>query len=249
MGTHYRDLPCKLSDEEMAEKRDELAAAVKEKALVAQQKKDQASVFRSKLQSLEAGAEKLAREVVSRTSIRPVECETVYDSSAVRVAVVRMDTREVVEVRDMEKEEVERSLREPFVPESSLRHAMDSFQRQIEGSGEEEVEAGTVEDPSERLAERVAPPTAQEEEIVSEAPKSDGLDLTKVKGVGESLAARLFEAGFGEVDTLRGATVEDLVARVKGLNETVALEILSYIEMNYGDLGKAGSSEDILGLG
>lgn len=64
-------------------------------------------------------------------------------------------------------------------------------------------------------------------ELIAEESSDDSTDenpLTDLKGVGESTADALQEAGYTSVDSVRGASAEDLVA-INGIGETLAAEL------------------------
>jgi excinuclease UvrABC nuclease subunit len=66
-----------------------------------------------------------------------------------------------------------------------------------------------------------------EEEIINE--------FTSIKGVGESRAKALYEAGYTSVEDLNEATTEEL-SRVKGITDQLAERIKNEVSQIYEDI-------------
>lgn len=105
-----RKLPCVLTEQELAIKRDEIARKVHEYKLAEAEKRAVTATLASRVKALRADIERLGEEISERTEERLVPCqeESVYEAS--RVDLIRTDTGEVVGSRPMTGEERQESI-------------------------------------------------------------------------------------------------------------------------------------------
>lgn len=221
----HQELEVHLTDEELARKRDELAAAVQRMAQVEIEKHEKTSVFNRELKSLLGQSKQLAGQISARAEQRPVKCRRVQDAERFKVAVVRMDTMECTEVRDMTDSEVERVRQSEQVQlDAEIAGAIKAFERQIKGDAAAAADKAAAEEEGQVAAESPAAPEAQAE--------PGGFRLEDVPHVSAKVAKAVREAGFGSLDALRGAVPDDLT-KVKGVGPAVAEKILLYVEENF----------------
>lgn len=223
----YMDRECRLTDEELAKRRDEMAKAIEDYRELDDHKRGETARMNRELKGLKAKAEELSQIVLSREETRPVECRRVMDAEHQRVAVLRLDTGQVVDVRDMTPEEVERTQGErDFVPEPDIQSAIEAFAEQMEDF-----------DPDEDGAEPVPV-----EDDLREA-------LLLVAGFGEAKLQKIIDANLATKESLLVATPDDLVQHA-GLAEKLAADVLIAVQTRFGDVPPPdGSVDDILGLG
>ena len=106
-------LPCEMTEEQVIQKAQELAAAVKEHEDHAATTKDIAGKRREELAAIEDRTRKLCRMVTTRTEERKVEVSEVLFGREVNL--IRLDTGEVVETRPAKEDDVTASLFEEGV--------------------------------------------------------------------------------------------------------------------------------------
>ncbi len=94
-------LPVKLTDRELDERRDKLAALVREHTEAEQTKKDEAAQWKQKVDAIEKNMSDLAREIRDRAQLRPVEVKRDKHIELGIEELVRVDTFEVVETRSL----------------------------------------------------------------------------------------------------------------------------------------------------
>lgn len=94
-----RNLPCKLTDEELNSRRDRLAQLVRELALEEQAKKDTAALHADRIKVLERDVFQVADEIRDRAEYRQVVVKREKDFEAGIEQTIRVDTHEVVDVR------------------------------------------------------------------------------------------------------------------------------------------------------
>ena len=105
-----RHLPCKLTDQELAERRDKLAQQVRDLAHAEQAKKDAAAEHKAACELIEKEMSLVAREIRERAEIRPVVVRKETDIEAGIEELIRADTGEVVETRALAPHEKQAKL-------------------------------------------------------------------------------------------------------------------------------------------
>jgi hypothetical protein len=94
-----RELPCRLSDAEVAERADAMARAIEQRDEVDAERVATAKGFKRQLDGIQELISQLARQVRDRSESREVPCKTEVDSEGC-VLVIRQDTGEVIEQRN-----------------------------------------------------------------------------------------------------------------------------------------------------
>jgi hypothetical protein len=212
---HYRELVCALTDEEVARKSNEMAAAVGRRHKIEAERREYAARTRADLKGLTGQVEQLAEQVRSRAESRPVRCKTVSDTERKKVAVFRLDTEECLDVRDMTEQEAARAREEP--PRqlgADAVAAIRAWERHRGKFAQAPAAAKAEKDPP-------APPAA-----------SPGFSLAEVPGLSAAARKALELAEYGTLAALRVATSRDLCA-VAGVGEATAQRVLLYVEENY----------------
>lgn len=105
--TIYESLPCPLTDDELAAKRDQIAASVRDAEEVETERREVAKELGDKLKNLGALAKRLAREINERSEHRQIKCRWKKNRTARRMELVRLDTGEIVRTRDMTVDEAQ----------------------------------------------------------------------------------------------------------------------------------------------
>ncbi len=100
-----KTLPVKLTEDELAVRRDELVAEVQERAAVDQVRKDSAAAYREQLKAHDAEIWHLARVIKDRAEDRLVECYEEPNHERGIMETIRCDTGEVVSARTMQQSE------------------------------------------------------------------------------------------------------------------------------------------------
>lgn len=101
----YKNLPCDLTNEEVAAYSNELAKITSMQAEIEAEKKEVLSDFTAKLNKCLADARVLARKITTRKEDRSIECEQEYDYSKGMVYTVRTDTGVTIDQRKMRDDE------------------------------------------------------------------------------------------------------------------------------------------------
>lgn len=99
------DLPCRLTEAELIDRGQSLAATREQYRDVQQAAKDAAKEFRDRLATIEAELDRLAEIVRERHEPRPVRCELRPDYQRGVVDTVRLDTGEVASSRALTEAE------------------------------------------------------------------------------------------------------------------------------------------------
>jgi hypothetical protein len=105
LGKDKESLPCQLTEEQLGERARELARLVEAIEEEEDRAKRVAADSKSEVRRLAAGRDLLARVVSTGTEFREVGIEKFADDDRGIVAVVRMDTGEVVAERPIRAEE------------------------------------------------------------------------------------------------------------------------------------------------
>jgi len=100
-----RTLKVKLTDPEVLEFADQLARSVDESTRLEEEKKALTDSFKAKITEVEAKIQKLTNYVRNRYDYRPVDCEQTMDNNKGTSVIVRIDTNEVIEERNLTYEE------------------------------------------------------------------------------------------------------------------------------------------------
>jgi hypothetical protein len=106
-----RELKCRLTEEQLNERRDRLAEQVAELAGLEAKRKDVASDFKLRIEEIEESMSNVAREIRDRSEYREVEVTTHRDYEAKVEQVVRVDTGEIIATRVLEPREMQGELR------------------------------------------------------------------------------------------------------------------------------------------
>ena len=107
LATSIRNLPCKLTDEEVQAKGEELAKAFKEIEAEEEHQKSVRASMKAKLDSMNLAASTLSTQITERLECREVEVEFVLDDESQLVKTVRIDTGEVIDVRQATQDELQ----------------------------------------------------------------------------------------------------------------------------------------------
>lgn len=105
-----RDLPVKLTTEELATTAKEIGRLSRHRSDLEAQAKQAASHWKDRIAGVDAQIHDLAQRAHEGVEPRPVQCEERHDYRVGEVRVVRLDTDEVLEVRPMTGEERQPSL-------------------------------------------------------------------------------------------------------------------------------------------
>lgn len=100
-----RTLPVKLTEEELAQRRDKLAELVRDHTLAEQKKKDEASKHKTIVDKLEECMSAVAREIREKSQYIPVQVSKEVDQGEGVENTIRMDTGEVIATRQLTPQE------------------------------------------------------------------------------------------------------------------------------------------------
>ncbi len=116
MTAHFRDLPCKLTDEEVDGARDTLAQSALELDDLKVSQKAANAQFREQRTEIEETILNAACAIRDGEAIRSVECieQPVMEDNEVRL--IRTDTDEIVTTREMEPSERQETLDSQMAP-------------------------------------------------------------------------------------------------------------------------------------
>ena len=106
-NTFLRELECRLTDEDLKVRGQDLATTIDDKVEVEEKKAEANSGFSSKLKHLNKSIVELAQVVRTRTEIRRVECVKEVDTFNRETSIVRRDTGECIETRPATTQELE----------------------------------------------------------------------------------------------------------------------------------------------
>jgi hypothetical protein len=107
---YTRELTCPLSREEVEERAQQAAALVERMDQRTAELKEQAARAKNEIHQLDLEHRALSSEVRSKTAVRPVACERIFDYDSGRVVETRLDTGEVLTSRQMVDSERQRDL-------------------------------------------------------------------------------------------------------------------------------------------
>lgn len=105
-----RNLPCRLTGDELLTRADELSVVVQETTAEEGRQTDVKAQMKARLTELDARKTRLAITIGRKEEYRDVEVELVADIQAQTTTVHRTDTGEVVETRPMSEQEKQAAL-------------------------------------------------------------------------------------------------------------------------------------------
>lgn len=105
-----RELECALTREEVEEKAQEAASLLERRDQKEADLKEQQKRWKNEISQLDVEHRIVSSEVRSKSTVRPVECERVFDYDAGKVREVRLDTFETLHTRNMTDSERQRDL-------------------------------------------------------------------------------------------------------------------------------------------
>ena len=108
--TETRSLPVKLTDNELRERGDELAATIQNVNTEERRQADQKTQMKARLTELQARQTQLAITISRREEERDVTVDVYHNYEALKVETVRRDTGEAIHRREMTQEELQRPL-------------------------------------------------------------------------------------------------------------------------------------------
>lgn len=109
-NTENRNLPVKLTEKELRERGDTLAAVIQDLSAEESRQVDVKTQMKARLTELDAKKSQLAITISRREEYRDVTVEVWHDYDRMRVFVVRRDTGEEIHSRAMTQEEMQRPL-------------------------------------------------------------------------------------------------------------------------------------------
>lgn len=125
------NLPCVLTDAEVIERADKMAAQIVEGSRLEDEKKATAARFKEEIEGIEKSHAKLGREVRERTTWRDVDVRDEFRFAKDEVVTIRLDTGAVIETRKMK--DIERQELLPLTEDAEGRTA--TAQELAEGKG------------------------------------------------------------------------------------------------------------------
>lgn len=105
-----RNLPCRLTDEELLARADDLSVVVQETTAEEGRQTDVKAQMKARLTELDARKTRLAITIGRKEEYRDVEVELKADIQAGTVTIYRTDTGESIETRPMTEHERQTSL-------------------------------------------------------------------------------------------------------------------------------------------
>lgn len=105
-----RNLPCRLTGDELLTRADELSVVVQETTAEEGRQTDVKAQMKARLTELDARKTRLAITIGRKEEYRDVEVELVADIQAQTTSIYRTDTGEVVETRPMSEQEKQAAL-------------------------------------------------------------------------------------------------------------------------------------------
>lgn len=105
-----RNLPCRLTDDELRQRGDSLAEVVQELHAEDDRQADVKAQMKARLTELEAKQTRYAIVISRREEYRDVECDLFADTVRGTVDIVRRDTGDTIETRPITEDERQRAL-------------------------------------------------------------------------------------------------------------------------------------------
>lgn len=105
-----RNLPCRLTEDELRQRGDALAEVVQELHAEEQRQADVKAQMKARVTELEAKQTRFAITISRKEEYRDIECDVFGDPERGVVELVRRDSGEVVETRPMTEDERQRAL-------------------------------------------------------------------------------------------------------------------------------------------
>lgn len=179
-STHKRNLPVKLTTDELLDRGNQLAEALTEEAKIEVEKSISMKRFKERLGGVLARVDGLKTAISEQVEYRDVECETKKDLIAKKVRIIRLDTLETVEERDLHPAEGQTTIPGTDPDEEPMQgrliplaggKAAERATTEAAGATEEQSFADTPEEAEELRAQRIAEEES-EREPDPEAPKA-----------------------------------------------------------------------------
>ena len=126
-----RNLPCKLTDEELLTRGAELSAIIRQKELLAEEKTLANEGFKERQSEMDKRLAVLAEEIRTKHQSREVQVTRDKDWVRKEELVTRLDTSEVVEIRALTPAELQRPL--PFPKDQDQDGETDNMTLQTPG--------------------------------------------------------------------------------------------------------------------
>lgn len=108
--TETRSLPVKLTDEELRERGDSLAAVIQDINAEENRQVDMKTQMKARITELDAKQTQLAITISRREEYRDVTVDIYHNYDALKVETVRRDTGECIHRREMTQDELQRPL-------------------------------------------------------------------------------------------------------------------------------------------
>lgn len=108
--TENRSLPVKLTETELRERGDSLAAVIQDLNAEENRQVDMKTQMKARITELDAKQTQLAITISRREEYRDVTCDVWHDYDKLKVETVRRDTGETIHARGMTQEEMQRPL-------------------------------------------------------------------------------------------------------------------------------------------
>lgn len=96
-GTQTRDLLCELTDDEVRERGQKIAALELSQARSDDEEKSRRKLWKTRYEDVQSEIRELSHEVDSRRQLREVHCVIEWHMDSKREVIVRPDTGEIVE--------------------------------------------------------------------------------------------------------------------------------------------------------
>ncbi len=121
MAMEYQDLACRLTDDEVAQKADELASRLLEKKKLDLERTVAANRFKDQLKDIDGSIATLANTVRTHEEYRSVACVWKRDDGRSLMVLIRTDTGEQIDMREQRPDErqVELAIVEPIAGEAA----------------------------------------------------------------------------------------------------------------------------------
>ena len=103
--TETRSLKCELTEDELLQAGEDLAKAIDEARTLEEQRKSANEDYKAQIAAREAEITIKQRLVRNKNEFRPVPCELTLNYTTLKATVVRIDTKAVVQERDLSHEE------------------------------------------------------------------------------------------------------------------------------------------------
>lgn len=146
--TVTRDLSVRLTEEEVAQKSQQLARAVQDIEQLTLEAKEASKAYKAKIDQRKLDLHNAAKAVVTKTELRPVVCSERPDNRLFKVEMIRHDSMEVIETRPMKSEELDEARQGSLFERSTA----DSSDDDVPGAGPGVATLDTVRAPDTSVA-------------------------------------------------------------------------------------------------